>query len=351
MRRAPLLTALTAVALAVGAAPAVAATPGSANDRLVAKWYADFLGRADDEGHTASGRAYWVDQLDSGQDPRRILDSILSSAEFADDTVDRYYEVYLGRDADEDFGANFWKSGIRADMEPEWVEQNVLASSEFERRTGDRRIEQWYRAILGRTGSNVVNAGERDYWQGRAAAVGSLNAVREIWYSAEGVERRIRDAYADLLGRTGTQVSGGEIDYWYDQAFDSRLGLRVEIALSPGYRPGGGSGGSGTGGGAGGEQYSGPAQLRVVSCEVVSGGSGQGRTLEVRYELENVATRRLTYDVVVEAVDTDGDRLAVFEDSLRVDAGQTRSDSDRARTSAAGEFAGDCTATEVTPRL
>lgn len=165
MRRAPLLlTTLTAAALAVSAAPASAALPGSTNDRLVAKWYTDFLGRAPDEDYEDSGRDFWVGQLDAKQEPRRILEAILSSAEYADDTVDGYYEDYLGRDADDDLGANYWKSGIRADMEPEWVEQNVLASPEYERRTGDRRVERWYQAILGRGSSSGerVLAGPRE---------------------------------------------------------------------------------------------------------------------------------------------------------------------------------------------
>jgi hypothetical protein len=228
--RTPLIAASLAVltGLGLGAAPAQAASAGSATDRLVREWYAGFLGRPADEGLRTSGRAYWVDRLDDGEDPRRILGSILSSAEFAQVTVDGYYETYLGRDSDTDLGSSYWKSGIRADMEPEWVAQNILASPEFEQRHGAQRTEQWYQLVLGRSGSPE----EQAYWAGRLQAVGSLGALREVWYSAEAVERRIRDAHTDLLGRQPASVGGGEVDYWYDTAVGSDLGLRVELALT-----------------------------------------------------------------------------------------------------------------------
>lgn len=234
----PVVTAVAAlVAAGLAAGPAQAAVPGTVNDLLVQEWYADFLGRDADEAFAASGgRGYWVDRLDAGEDPRRILESIQSSAEFAGDLVDGYYDEHLGRDAAADPGAEVWRSGIRGDTEPEWVEQNVLASPEYAARTGERRVELWYRSVLGRS-AGATTAGEVAYWERRIGEVGALNAVREVWYSSEGVERRIRAVYADLLDRPGSRVGGGEVDYWYDRALDSDLGLRTDIALSAEYAP------------------------------------------------------------------------------------------------------------------
>ncbi len=118
-------------------------------------------------------------------------------------------------------------------MEPEWVEQNILASQEFADRSGRNPVDEWYSIVLGRPGTNPASFGEEEYWTGRAKAVGSLAALREIWYSGEAVDRRVRDAYADLLGRT--QVSSNEVDYWYDTAVDGRLAFRNQIAVSDEY--------------------------------------------------------------------------------------------------------------------
>lgn len=364
--RSTMLVALTAAALALGAgAPALAATAGSPNDRLTQKWYADFLGRSADEAMTASGRGYWVDRLDAKEEPRRLLEAILSSAEFAQDTVDGYYDRHLGRDSDRDPGSDYWKSGIRADMEPEWVEQNVLASPEYERRTGNR-VENWYQAVLGRG----ANAGERAYWQGRAAAVGSLNAVREIWYAQEAVERRIRLAYADLLDRRGTSVGGGEIDYWFDRAADTDLGLRTDFALAREYGPAGSvtnptSPNTGTPPTTPTPQQPqkpetpvGPvtqadwkAEVTITACTVEELTDSRDRRFSIAFTIKNTdPSDRYAYTVTAEYLDDRGNRIAT--DSLytgRVEATQTRPITDAHVSDGLGTLSA-CRITRVVPQ-
>ncbi|MBF5081503.1 hypothetical protein [Quadrisphaera sp. INWT6] len=228
-----LLAAAAVAAFAAVGLPATAqAAEGDKNDRIVEQWYVDVLQRPANQTQAQSGRQFWTDRLNAGDTRLRILESIESSAEFADNTVGGYYEEYLGRPAN-DRGADYWKNGVRADMEPEWVEQNILASAEYAGRSGQNPVDEWYSDILGRQGSNSANSGEEEYWTGRAKAVGPLAAVREIWYSGEAVDRRVRSAYYDLLGRE--QVSLQEVDYWYNTAVDGRLAFRNQIATSDEY--------------------------------------------------------------------------------------------------------------------
>jgi len=228
-----LLAAAAVAALAAVGLPATAqAAEGDKNDRLVEQWYVDVLQRPANQTQAQSGRQFWTDRLNAGDTRLRILESIESSSEFADKTVGGYYEEYLGRPAN-DKGSEYWKNGVRADMEPEWVEQNILASAEYAGRSGENPVDEWYSDILGRSGSNSANPGEEEYWKGRVRAVGSLAAVREIWYSGEAVERRVRTAYDELLGRS--QVSTQEVDYWYNTAVAGRLAFRNQIATSDEY--------------------------------------------------------------------------------------------------------------------
>lgn len=230
------LAAAAVVALAaVGLTPAAAqAAEGDKNDRVVEQWYVDFLQRPAGQTQAQAGRQFWTDRLNAGDSRLRILESIQSSQEFADVTVGGYYRKHLGRAAD-DRGADSWKNGVRADMEPEWVEQNILASQEFADRSGRNPVDEWYTTILDRSGTDPANTGEEEYWVARAKQVGSLAAVREIWYSGEAVDKRVRAAYAGLLGRTGGSVSTNEVDYWYKTAVAGRLAFQNQIATSDEY--------------------------------------------------------------------------------------------------------------------
>lgn len=230
-RRTVAAAAVAAVAV-IGLPQAAQAAENDKNDRLVEQWYVDVLQRPTGQTQAASGRQFWTDRLNAGDTRLRILESIESSAEFADNTVGGYYKRYLDRPAN-DRGSEYWKNGVRADMEPEWVEQNILASAEYAGRSGANPVDEWYTDILGRQGSNSANPGEEEYWNGRVKAVGSLAAVREIWYSGEAVERRVRVAYDELLGRT--QVSSQEVDYWYNTVVEGRLAFRNQIATSDEY--------------------------------------------------------------------------------------------------------------------
>ena len=200
--------------------PVVPVPPPSADQALVAAWYAQFLGRS---AAADPGAQFWVKALEAGQDPGALLGQILRSPEHVTASVRTIYRTYLARDPDP--GAAYWVGGVvRGDFPLEWVEQNVASSGEYLARADvGTSVAGWYAAVLGRAPSG----GERAYWAGRVGAVGALSALREIWYTSEAVTARVQAHYRDLLGRT---AGAGEIGYWYrargDQRRRHRRGVR-----------------------------------------------------------------------------------------------------------------------------
>lgn len=228
--------AAAAVTAALLAVPAVASAPAASaftgdNAAVVNGWYEDFLGRT---ARTDLGANYWVQRLEV-QAPGDVLWSITHSPEFNATQIDAYYQGYLGREPDP--GADYWLDGVNSGAFPlEWVEQNILASEEFDRRvtrprdrlSGSNLITAWYAAVLGRP----AQAGEGAYWGYRVEIVGRLGALRELWFTPEGVAARISANYA-LLER---EPSLSEIDYWYFKEIESDINVAVLIASTPEYR-------------------------------------------------------------------------------------------------------------------
>ncbi len=235
--------AVTALAVcgALAAAPAASADPAPTNPTtlhagLVDGWYEDVLDRAPSSTAYA-GTEYWVAQLDGrpGQPATAVphadvLRTITRSSESANLDVRNAYQAFLLRSPDA--GARYWIDGIRGGMAPEWVEQNVLASPEFAALRGSQRVDVWYGAILGRDDIEPASAGEERYWEGVAARDGALAAVRGIWYSAEGVDRRTYLLFNDLLGRNPNQ---GEYDYFFSRTAASLAEAEIQIATTPEY--------------------------------------------------------------------------------------------------------------------
>jgi Domain of unknown function (DUF4214) len=222
------LLVAVAAAVTVGLAPTLLATPARAdtasNDQLVQAWYGAFLQREDPGAD--GGRGYWVDQLDQGVSRQYVLGSIIRSQEYATVEIAGYYNGLLDRAPDP--GANYWiDQTAHHDMAFEWVAQNILASQEFIDREDDGSgagyVRALYSVVLHRSPSN----GEVSYWVGRLRAVGSLNTVREIWYTDEGVRTRLNDNYLYLLLR-GVDADG--IGYWSSLERQSDITLQVELA-------------------------------------------------------------------------------------------------------------------------
>lgn len=227
---------LIAVALAtaaVGLVPVVQAPPAQAaqnNDTLVQAWYRTFLGRDYSNAAADTGRYYWVDMLNRGVSREYVLGGILRNNEYANREVSSYYTDYLGRPADR--GAAYWiDQTAHHDMAWEWVAQNVLASQEYFNLynysgTAEEFVENLYIDVLGRYPTDA-DAGGINYWARRYYQVGSLNLVRELWYTDEAVSVRLDDHYRDLLYR-GVDFDG--LNYWAPRERQSDISVQVALA-------------------------------------------------------------------------------------------------------------------------
>jgi hypothetical protein len=225
------LIAVALASAAVGVVPVLQATVAQAatasNDQIVQAWYYDFLSRQDPASDP--GRAYWVGKLDAGVSREFVLGSIVRSTEYATDEVALDYAALLERDLDP--GANYWiDQTANHDMAWEWVEQNILASPEYYQKAGGDApfVVGVYNWVLGRAPS----AGEINYWSGRLHQVGSLNAVREIWYTDEGVTARLSVNYSYLLQH---DVTSEGLAYWGPRERQSDITVKVALASTDEY--------------------------------------------------------------------------------------------------------------------
>ena len=226
------LLSAAVVATTLLAAPPTSAAAGD-DAAVVNSWYTDFLGRP---AYGDPGAQYWVDRL-GVQAPGDVLWSITHSREYNTEVIRSYYQRYLGRDLDR--GANYWTEGTTAGRFPlEWVEQNILASPEFVRGYDSTNlIYAWYYYVLGNEsipGEDAeITPGAISYWKARVRAIGALGALREMYYTPEGVSIRIQGNYFRTLDRF---PSDGEIAYWYPKEVESDINVAVLIASTPEYR-------------------------------------------------------------------------------------------------------------------
>lgn len=118
-------------------------------------------------------------------------------------------------------------------MAYEWVQQNVLASTQLQARTGAEQVgyvTNLYEFVLGRV---LPPRSELQYWVYRLPRVGALQVVLEIWYSEEGVQRRLND---NVLLQLNRGVDFESVGYWYPREVRSDIDLKVELAVTPEYR-------------------------------------------------------------------------------------------------------------------
>lgn len=221
------IIATVAAAAALAGSALVAAPAASADtvqdQALVRAWYADFLRRDIDPNSKV-----WVDALGAGAQPGDLLWQITHSEEYNADHVEFYYPSLLGRRVDA--GWRYWVDGANAQRFPlEWVVQSLLTSPEYlSGKDATAVVTGWYAAVLER----APRPREVSYWSGRVSTVGALGALRELYYTNEGVSLRITATYAELLDR---EPSAGEINYWFPKEVESDINVAVLIAATPEY--------------------------------------------------------------------------------------------------------------------
>jgi hypothetical protein len=142
----------------------VPATLLSYNASLVDKLYDQVLHRSAED----SGLIYWTSQLDAGAKLDAVATGIFNSTERLDPLVTQFYRQYLGRDTDPS-GLAFWVADWQAKGDPRDVVENILASQEFFDDSGDTNagyITLLYQRVLQRPAEPSGLA----YWVGLMAA-------------------------------------------------------------------------------------------------------------------------------------------------------------------------------------
>ena len=224
-----LLAAATLAATATITPTASAATGDDA--AVVNAWYTDFLGRSAELDPSSQ---YWEDRL-AVQTPSDVVWALTHTAEFNNLGVENLYRRMLNRFPDP--GARYWSDGVNSGRFPlEWVRQNIAASPEYVNKPADAGVtlvQRWYDEVFGIDSDRQARPGEIAYWNGRIAAVGYLDAFRELYYAYELVTLRVAENYRNLLGRF---PDGRELNYWRPKEVESDINVAVLIAATPEYR-------------------------------------------------------------------------------------------------------------------
>ncbi|MBF5082206.1 hypothetical protein [Quadrisphaera sp. INWT6] len=219
------------LAAAVGLATAAPASAAPTDATVVEAWHRDFLqrgaGAADQERCTGFITTFGA---------VAAADDLTRTREYAEHQVGQVYRELLQRSPDP--GAAYWVDGVAEGGFPlEWVVQNVLASQEYADlwagAHGSRKPSvtagAWVLALLDRR----ATPGEEAYWGDRITQVGRLGALRDLYYTPEGVRHRIDGHYRELLDRP---ADGGGTSYWYGLESTDDRAVQVQIAASPEYR-------------------------------------------------------------------------------------------------------------------
>lgn len=175
------------------------------DDEFVERMYLTMMNRNSD----ASGKAYWLEVLDSGCSRRFVLANFVSSEEFtgicnsygvvkgtvtlteardlypgATKFVTRLYRTTLNRNPDVD-GLNYWVNAIRTKQRtPYDVAEQIIKSQEFRNHSysNDEYVTILYRAFLDRE----PDASGKAYWMNRLATGSSREEIlRNFAYSPE----------------------------------------------------------------------------------------------------------------------------------------------------------------------
>lgn len=205
------------------AAPMTAAQETSARTFVDAA-YRDFLGRPP----TAAELDHWITRVGTTDARAALVRALASSDHWLGGVVDGYYQVALGRVAD-DGARRHWIDAIRSGVaRPSAVAAGLYASDEYFARLGNdlgRWIDTLYRALLQR----VADPTGRDHWVRTAAAVGRLPVARDFHDSPETLGRRIDALYRRLLGRA---VDAPGLAQWSGLLRWSQSDVVVAIALA-----------------------------------------------------------------------------------------------------------------------
>ena len=175
------------------------------DDFFIASAFENILGRPVDEGSLQN----FDNDLAHGLSRLAFANLLTHSDEFFDNKIERVYQQFLGRDAD-DAGLIFWRNLLGAGLTDEQLEADFIGTPEFFEHSGGTNtlwVDHMYFDLLGRAPDT---AGEI-FWVNalNAGAARSLVAVGFAG-SAEREGIIVRGDYDDFLGRPpgASEVNG-----------------------------------------------------------------------------------------------------------------------------------------------
>jgi hypothetical protein len=209
--------------------PPAAPSPGSVDRAVITALYEDFLGRAPEP----SGMTFWQTAINNGLSQSVLVQSIVTSREYAQLRVRQAYVNVLHRDAEPN-GLAWWVDNVmRGAVTVDDVEFQFYLSNEFYNQGGGTDagyVRHMYQVMLGRSAAQS----EVDFWVNVIRTQGRDAATAGVWYSMEAAGNRVAQYYQTLLKRA-LEPSGRQ--FWASVMLNSGEGaVRVGIAGSTEYR-------------------------------------------------------------------------------------------------------------------
>ena len=194
----------------------------TAAQNFVRSAYADLLDRAP----TATQLDHWTVRVASPAQRAMFGRSLGYSDEWVGSVVDAYYQVALGRPADDE-GRAYWVGVIRGrQLAPAEVAAQFYASDEYFARRGQdigAWVDDLYQELLQRSADD----GGRSHWMQVAQTDGRPAVSSNVYDSLESLRRRVDQLYAHLLGR---QADPAGRDGWAQVLH--RTGNDVDLAVT-----------------------------------------------------------------------------------------------------------------------
>jgi hypothetical protein len=177
------------------------------NQSYVTQLYTDLLQRVPDQ----QGIDYWSSKLDQGMTRSECAGQVIHSDEALTHTLDKYYEQYLGRHAD-DRGKEAFLPLLRSG-DVNQVQARLLSSPEYATTNGIQNLSDLlahvYVDVLGRP----AESGAQSFFANKQFANNSLAIATMVLNSPEACEREIKNSYLQFLERE-PDVSG--VTFWRD---------------------------------------------------------------------------------------------------------------------------------------
>ncbi len=165
----------------------------------------DFVGR--DANSTETNR--WISRLNAGESRYDLVAELAKSDEWAANVVEQMYVGTLGRGPDAS-GRGFWISQLQSGMSVAKMAALFYGSPEYLAAEGNQ-VDRWISDLYSELLIRNPDRGGLSYWVGEVNRTNAGSVALRFYQSDESRRTRVQALYRDLLGRSSDR--GGE-DYW-----------------------------------------------------------------------------------------------------------------------------------------